>query len=174
MKTVKQLQLLSLAVMLLAVSACQSKPKDGLTDTYTSGVIAIAADESFQPIVQEEVDVFEGVFCKAFVTFNEKNIRFNLARKSTTAENKSCNALNLVRTLFVPGNFFAAFTKNMCNHLNGRCLAVTACYGNNIFRQLNSSENIWAEFKRNLSRQTAALAEQSSDKFQNLAHNNSK
>ena len=48
MKTVKQLQLLSLAVMLLAVSACQSKPKDGLTDTYTSGVIAIAADESFQ------------------------------------------------------------------------------------------------------------------------------
>ena len=37
MKTVKQLQLLSLAVMLLAVSACQSKPKDGLTDTYTSG-----------------------------------------------------------------------------------------------------------------------------------------
>ena len=59
MKTVKQLQLLSLAVMLLAVSACQSKPKDGLTDTYTSGVIAIAADESFQPIVQEEVDTFK-------------------------------------------------------------------------------------------------------------------
>ena len=37
MKTVKQLQLLSLAVMLLAVSACQSKPKDGLTDTYCCG-----------------------------------------------------------------------------------------------------------------------------------------
>mgnify|MGYP006955995139 CR=1 FL=1 len=61
MKTVKQLQLLGLAVILVLVSACQSKPKDGLTDTYTSGVIAIAADESFQPIVQEEVDVFEGV-----------------------------------------------------------------------------------------------------------------
>ena len=62
MKTVKQLQLLGLAVILILVSACQSKSKDGLTDTYTSGVIAIAADESFQPIVQEEVDVFEGVF----------------------------------------------------------------------------------------------------------------
>ena len=62
MKTVKQLQLLGLAVILVLVSACQNKPKDGLTDTYTSGVIAIAADESFQPIVQEEVDVFEGVF----------------------------------------------------------------------------------------------------------------
>lgn len=44
------------------LSACQSKPKDGLTDTSTSGVIAIAADESFRPIVQEEADVFEGLF----------------------------------------------------------------------------------------------------------------
>ena len=75
MKTVKQLQLLSLAVMLLAVSACQSKPKDGLTDTYTSGVIAIAADESFQPIVQEEVDVFEGLFPLAGIEVNSFNSR---------------------------------------------------------------------------------------------------
>lgn len=50
--------LLSLAVL----AACHRKPKDGLTDTYTSGVIEIAADESFQPIVQEEIDVFEGQF----------------------------------------------------------------------------------------------------------------
>ena len=63
MKTVKQLQLSGLAGAAdSAVSACQSKPKDGQTDTYTSGVIAIAADESFQPIVQEEIDVFEGLF----------------------------------------------------------------------------------------------------------------
>ena len=59
MKTVKQLQLSGLLVLLTLLSACQSKPKDGQTDTYTSGVIAIAADESFQPIVQEEIDVFE-------------------------------------------------------------------------------------------------------------------
>lgn len=58
MKTVKQLQLSGLLVLLTLLSACQSKPKDGQTDTYTSGVIAIAADESFQPIVQEEIDVF--------------------------------------------------------------------------------------------------------------------
>lgn len=48
--------------LLATLSACNSKPKDGLTDTYTSGVIEIAADESFQPIVQEEIDVFEGTF----------------------------------------------------------------------------------------------------------------
>jgi len=62
MKTVKQLQLSGLLVLLTLLSACQSKPKDGQTDTYTSGVIAIAADDSFQPIVQEEIDVFEGLF----------------------------------------------------------------------------------------------------------------
>jgi len=59
--TKKQFWLIS-AWSLIVLSACNSKPKDGLTDTYTSGVIAITADESFQPIVQEEIDVFEGLF----------------------------------------------------------------------------------------------------------------
>ena len=62
MKTVKQIRLLGLLAVAALFSACQSKPKDGQTDTYTSGVIAIAADESFQPIVQEEIDVFESLF----------------------------------------------------------------------------------------------------------------
>lgn len=62
MKTVKQLQLSVLLIMLALLSACQRKPKDGQTDTYSSGVIAIAADESFRPIVQEEIDVFEAMF----------------------------------------------------------------------------------------------------------------
>lgn len=61
MKTVKQLQLIGSLLMLTLLSACQGKPKDSRTDTYTSGVIAIAADESFRPIVQEEIDVFEGL-----------------------------------------------------------------------------------------------------------------
>ena len=39
-----------------AVCLPKQARKDGQTDTHTSGVIAIAADESFQPIVQEEVD----------------------------------------------------------------------------------------------------------------------
>ena len=49
-------------VSLAALSACRSKSKDGPTDTYSSGVIAIAADESFEPIVQEEIDVFESLY----------------------------------------------------------------------------------------------------------------
>lgn len=49
-------------VLLAALSACRSKSKEGPTDTYSSGVIAIAADESFEPIVQEEIDVFESLY----------------------------------------------------------------------------------------------------------------
>ena len=48
----KQFWLIGICILGI-LAACNRKPKDGLTDTYTSGVIAIAADESFQPIVQE-------------------------------------------------------------------------------------------------------------------------
>ena len=44
-------------------AVCLPKQAQGRTNGYvSSGVIAIAADESFQPIVQEEIDVFEGLF----------------------------------------------------------------------------------------------------------------
>jgi len=59
--TKKQFWLIG-AWSLIALSACSSKPKDGLTDTYTSGVIAITADESFQPIVQEDCFLWPELF----------------------------------------------------------------------------------------------------------------
>ena len=48
--------------MVVLLAACRQKPKDGRTDTYTSGTVAIAADESFQPIVEEEIFVFESLY----------------------------------------------------------------------------------------------------------------
>lgn len=62
MKKANQLRLSGSLMLLILFSACQNRTKDGQTDTYTSGVIAIAVDESFQPIVQEEIHVFEGLF----------------------------------------------------------------------------------------------------------------
>lgn len=41
----KQFWLIGICILGI-LAACNRKPKDGLTDTYTSGVIAIAADES--------------------------------------------------------------------------------------------------------------------------------
>lgn len=51
--------------MALLLLSCQNKSKVGPTDTYTSGVVEITVDESFQPIIQEELDVFEAQFPKA-------------------------------------------------------------------------------------------------------------
>ena len=39
-------------VLLAVLSACRSKSKVGPTDTYSSGVLAIAADDSIEPILQ--------------------------------------------------------------------------------------------------------------------------
>lgn len=48
-------------LLLFLLVGCKNKSKDASEDTMTSGVIKIAVDESFQPIMQEEIDVFEGL-----------------------------------------------------------------------------------------------------------------
>jgi phosphate transport system substrate-binding protein len=53
---------LIVALFIVLFCSCQQKSKDGRTDTYTSGTISIAVDESFKPIVQEELDVFQAQF----------------------------------------------------------------------------------------------------------------
>lgn len=63
--SMKNLKFLSLIILALFLFSCETKNKDGKTDTLTTGVIKIAVDESFQPIIQEELDVFEAQFPKA-------------------------------------------------------------------------------------------------------------
>lgn len=50
------------------VSACADKPKGGRTDTYSSGAISFASDESFSPIIDEQIQVFESIYRDAKVT----------------------------------------------------------------------------------------------------------
>ena len=57
---------LTLSASLLA-SCGQQKHKGGRTDTYSSGVISFASDESFSPIIEEEKQVFESIYTKATV-----------------------------------------------------------------------------------------------------------
>ena len=57
---------LTLFIGLLA--SCTDKPKNGRTDTYSSGAISFASDESFSPIIDEEIQVFESVYPKAKLT----------------------------------------------------------------------------------------------------------
>ncbi len=60
----KELIILLLGILLL--SSCRNNPpKDKYTDTLTTGVVGISADESFSPIVQQQIDVFENKYPKA-------------------------------------------------------------------------------------------------------------
>ena len=54
--------------LIFGLSSCEDKPKNGRTDTYSSGHIQFAADESFSPIIEEEREVFEHLYPKAKVT----------------------------------------------------------------------------------------------------------
>ena len=53
--------LLLSAMFLGLLASCQPKPQDGRTDTFNTGSVYITADESFKPIIQEEIDVFESL-----------------------------------------------------------------------------------------------------------------
>jgi len=50
------------------LSTCQEKAKGGRTDTYSSGAILFASDESFSPIIEEQIQVFEATYPQAEVT----------------------------------------------------------------------------------------------------------
>lgn len=54
---------LALGLML----SCNNKPKSNRTDTYSSGAIQFASDESFGPIINEEIDVFQSTYPEAKV-----------------------------------------------------------------------------------------------------------
>lgn len=60
------------AVALLALSvvtSCnQKRSGNERNDTYSSGTITFGADESFQPIIDEELDVFHSIYVQAHCT----------------------------------------------------------------------------------------------------------
>jgi len=57
--------LLLFLVCVLSFFSCSHEKKDKYTDTLTEGVIQVAVDETFAPIIQDEIVVFESVFPKA-------------------------------------------------------------------------------------------------------------
>ena len=52
-----------LALMMLLLAACQEEPaKSRFTDTPTSGTINISVDESFRPVIEEQIRVYEASY----------------------------------------------------------------------------------------------------------------
>ncbi len=60
--------LVGLTLAAVLVSCGQRKSKDGRTDTYSSGAISFASDESFSPIIEEERELFESIYKDAKLT----------------------------------------------------------------------------------------------------------
>lgn len=56
-----------LAVVALVSSCGNNQAKQGPTDTITSGLISISVDESFAPIIEQEIDVFENQYNQASI-----------------------------------------------------------------------------------------------------------
>lgn len=54
-----------LTLILGLFASCKDKPKNGRTDTYSSGTIKFVSDESFSPIIDEQREIFELVYPKA-------------------------------------------------------------------------------------------------------------
>lgn len=58
--------IVGLTLFATVLASCTSKkPKSGRTDTYSSGVISFASDESFSPIIEEEREMFEVTYPEA-------------------------------------------------------------------------------------------------------------
>lgn len=55
------LKIIQLSIVVLMLISCRQPNRD----TPTSGVISIAVDQSFEPVIQQEIDVFEGIYTLA-------------------------------------------------------------------------------------------------------------
>lgn len=57
--------IVGLTLVLCLTASCNRKPKNGRTDTYSSGTIKFVSDESFSPIIEEEIEVFQHIYPNA-------------------------------------------------------------------------------------------------------------
>lgn len=62
-----------LIVTVLATASCGQKSKNARTDTYASGEMTVYCDESFSPIINEELAVFHATYPDAHVTAKYTN-----------------------------------------------------------------------------------------------------
>ena len=69
-KTESASVVMALALTLLVFCSCnsQQKSKNARTDTYASGEMVVMCDESFSPIIEEELKIFHMTYPKAKIT----------------------------------------------------------------------------------------------------------
>ena len=149
----------SLTTLMMVASvlfcACQQqKSKDARTDTYASGEMTVMCDESFSPIIDEELQVFHATYPDAKVTpkYTNELDAFNALMKQdvhliVTARNYNEKELsyfksNNLQTRYFPlGYDGLAFIIN--NQNTDSCITV-----NNIKRILSGTVKDWSEVNK--------------------------
>ena len=125
-----------LTLFVILIASCQGKKrKDGRTDTYSSGVISFTSDESFSPIIDEEIQLFEFTYPNAKVnpiyTNESEAINMLLSGKTclaiTARDYKANERQNLRERKFNPQSFalaYDALALIVNNSNNDTCISV--------------------------------------------------
>ncbi len=133
-------------------AGCQKqKSKDGRTDTYSSGAIKFASDESFSPIIEDEKQIFEMIYNQAKVTpvYTNESDGMNMLLKGkvclmiTARDFKKSEYKNLKDRRFMPraiklGYDGLALIVNKAN--NDTCISVK-----DIAKILNGKATKWSD-----------------------------
>ena len=105
--------ILALLVISMGIISCGKKNKDARTDTYASGKATIMSDESFSPIINEELQVFHATYPDAEITpvyTNELDEMNALMKQEVhlviTARNFSEKELNYFKTNGLQPRYF--------------------------------------------------------------------
>ncbi|MEP7141263.1 MAG: substrate-binding domain-containing protein [Ferruginibacter sp.] len=75
MKTGKRKRIISIGflfILCVGLINCKSKKRNEVTDTLTSGTIHISVDESFKPVIDEQIKAFEGTYPRAKIIAHYK------------------------------------------------------------------------------------------------------
>lgn len=97
----------------MVLGACKKKSANGRTDTYASGEMTVMCDESFSPIINEEIKVFHATYPDAKVTpkYTNELDAFNALMEQKvhliiTARNYSAKQLNYFKTNGLQPRYF--------------------------------------------------------------------
>ncbi len=112
MKKIIYISLIAITSLML-LGACKKKSANGRTDTYASGEMTVMCDESFSPIINEEIKVFHATYPDAKVTpkYTNELDAFNALMEQKvhliiTARNYSAKQLNYFKTNGLQPRYF--------------------------------------------------------------------
>lgn len=142
----------ALSALLVFFSACGGKKsKNARTDTYATGEAVVMCDESFQPIIDEELAVFHAMYPNAHVTpkYTNELDAFNALMKQdvhliVTARNFNEKELNFFKTNQIQPRFFPLGYDGLAFIINRNnvdsCITV-----NDIKRILSGQVDKWSQ-----------------------------